>query len=174
MGRTWALAFGATVLLATAGCSQSGPYRLSWVFVVDPSTGATESSAGACGNHGVDSILATGTDGGGDGQQVIALCVPGSFTGSATPGDWTFTFEMLDAGGQPVRPVNPPVGAPGAMPPQPTVSAGPATIAADGPTAEFAVQLTPPPECNDGIDNDGDGRVDLADPDCADLSGAHE
>jgi hypothetical protein len=57
---------------------------------------------------------------------------------------------------------------------QPAVSAGPVTIAVDGPVAEFSVQLTPPPVCNDGIDNDGDGLVDLADPDCTDLGGTHE
>jgi hypothetical protein len=48
------------------------------------------------------------------------------------------------------------------------------TIAVDGPVAEFLVPLTPPPACNDGIDNDGDGLVDLADPDCTDLGGTHE
>jgi hypothetical protein len=48
------------------------------------------------------------------------------------------------------------------------------TIAVDGPVAEFLVALTPPPACNDGIDNDGDGLVDLADPDCTDLGGTHE
>jgi hypothetical protein len=28
------------------------------------------------------------------------------------------------------------------------------------------VVLTPRPECSDGVDNDGDGRVDVDDPDC--------
>jgi hypothetical protein len=166
MGRTWALGLATASLLATAGCTQSGSYRLSWVFLVD---GTLESSAAACSQHGIDSILATGTDDAGDAQQVIALCVPGQFSGSAAPGTWSFAFQMLDAEGAPVGPVSPP-----GEPVLPSVPAGPATVSVDGPTAEFAVQLTPPPECNDGIDNDGDGRVDLADPDCSDLSGATE
>jgi hypothetical protein len=166
MRRTWALGLGAAALLATAGCSQSGSYRMSWVFVVD---GTIESPATACGLHGIDSILATGTDGS-DSQQVIALCVPGAFTGTAAPGTWTFSFQMLDAEVAPVRPVSPP-----GEPALPAVSAdAPGTVSIDGPTAEFSVKLTPLPECNDGIDNDGDGRVDLADPDCGDLTGPTE
>jgi hypothetical protein len=169
MGRTWALALVAAGLLGAGGCSQSGSYRLSWVFLVDPSTGATQSPAEGCGQHGVDSILANGTDDSGDGQQVIAQCTPGGFKGTAPPGAWTFTLEMLDAGGAPVHPVNPPLNSPMQMPVQPAVSAGPVTIAVDGPVAEFSVELTPPPACNDG-----DGLVDLADPDCTDLGGTHE
>jgi hypothetical protein len=158
MGRTWALGLAAAgLLLGAGGCSQSGSYRLSWVFLVN---GATESSAVACGQHGVDSILANGTDDGGNALQVITLCVPGSFTGTAQPGNWTFTFQMLDAEGLAVRPVNPPLNSPMAIPPQPAVSKGPLSIAVGAPPAEFSVQLTPPPACNDGIDNDGDGRVD--------------
>jgi hypothetical protein len=130
---------------------------LSWTFLVD---GATVSSAAGCGQHGVDSILAQGTDGSGNALQVIALCVPGAFMGTAQPGTWTFTFQMLDAGGIAVRPVNPPLNSPYALPPQAPVSAGPATIAVGAPPAQFAVQFVPPPVCNDGIDNDGDGLVD--------------
>jgi hypothetical protein len=167
MGRTWALALVAAGLLGAGGCTQSGSYRLSWVFLVD---GTLESSATACGRHGIDSILATGTDGSGDAQQVIALCVPGQFGGSAAPGTWTFTFQMLDAERAPVHPVSPP-GETALAP----VPAGSATVSVDGPTAEFPVQFIPLPECNDGIDNDGDGRVDLADPDCGvDLTGPIE
>jgi hypothetical protein len=175
MGRTWALALVAAGLLGAGGCTQSGNYRLSWVFVVDSSMGTTtQSPAEGCGQHGVDSILANGSDDSGDGQQVIAQCTPGGYNGTAPPGSWTFTLEMLDAGGAPVRPVNPPANSPMQMPVQPAVSAGPVTIAVDGPVAEFLVPLTPPPACNDGIDNDGDGLVDLADPDCTDLGGTHE
>lgn len=162
MGRTWALGLAVAGLVGAAGCSQSGSYRLSWVFLEN---GVTESSAGGCGQHGVDSILATGTDGS-DSVRIIALCVPGSFTGTAPPGSWTFTLQMLDAGGFPVRPVNPPpnsnpdVKPPNALPPQPTESDGPRSIAAGAPPAEFSVRFIPPPACNDGIDNDRDGRVD--------------
>jgi len=135
---------------------------LSWVFLLDPNTGATQSSAAGCGQHGVDSILANGTSDNGNALQVIALCVPGSFTGTAPPGNWTFTFQMLDAGELPVRPVSPPPQSKYAPAPLPTVTAPAASIVAGGPTAEFPVRLdvTGLSTCNDGIDNDGDGLVD--------------
>src|SRR5436309_3373556 len=103
MGRTWALGLAVAGLLGAAGCSQSGSYRLSWVFLVDRNIGETQSSAAGCGQHGVDSILANGTNDSGDALRIVALCVPGSFTGTASPGSWTFTFQMLDAGGFAVR-----------------------------------------------------------------------
>jgi hypothetical protein len=161
MGRTWALRLAAaSLLLGATGCSQSGSYRLSWVFlVVDASTKTTEGTAAGCGQHGVDSILANGTDGS-DSVRIIAQCVPGSFSGTAPPGSWTFTFQMLDAGGGLVRPINPPLNSPNAMPPQPSVTVGPLSIATGAPATEFAAQLTPPSVCNDGIDNDSDGLVD--------------
>ena len=74
------------------------------MFLVDRNTGATESCATGCGQHGVDSILANGTNDSGDALRIVALCAAGWFTGTASPGSWTFTFQMLDAGGFPVRP----------------------------------------------------------------------
>jgi hypothetical protein len=161
MGRTWALGLAAASLLLGAGCSQSGSYRLSWVFLLDNQTQETQSSAVGCGQHGVDSILVNGTDGG-DSLRIIALCVPGSFTGTAHPGTWTFTFQMLDAGGFPVRPLNAPLNSPYQLAPLPTATAAAASIVAGGPTAQFPVQLdvTGLSACHDGIDNDGDGLVD--------------
>ena len=145
MGRTWALGLAAAgLLLGAAGCSQSGSYRLSWVFKVN---GAIESSAGGCGQHGVDSILANGTDGS-DSVRIIAQCVPGQFTGSAPPGNWSFTLEMLDAQGLPIA-------SPDTIQP-----AGTAAIVSGGATAQFSIQFVPPTDCADHIDNDGNGLVD--------------
>jgi hypothetical protein len=151
MGRSWALGLAAASLLMAAGCSQSGSYRLSWVFVVDKYTGQTQSSAVGCGQHGVDSILANGTDGNGNSVQVIALCVPGQFNGTAQPGKWSFTAQMLDAEQKPI-PV--PTGG------MPTKQPDAATITAGGPVALFPIQFWPPDTCGDYIDNDRDGRVD--------------
>lgn len=147
MERSWALGLAAAGLLMAAGCSQSGSYRLSWVFVAN---GVTQSPAVGCGQHGVDSILANGTDGNGNGVQVIALCVPGQFNGTAPPGTWTFTMQMLDAEQKPIA--SPSL--------TPTVQPGSATISSGGPVALFPIQFVPPDTCGDHIDNDHDGRVD--------------
>lgn len=149
------VAFGlcAAALLAVASCSQQGSYRLSWIFAVDSTTGAAESTSTACGRYYVDSIFATGTSDAGDGQQVVALCTPGWVTADAPPGTWTFSVQMLDAQGALIES------------PKKTTPAEP--ITADGPQVQFAVTLVPPkPACSDGIDNDSDGAVDLADPGC--------
>jgi hypothetical protein len=55
--------------------------------------------------------------------------------------------------------------------------AGPVSVQAAIPAAGFVrvdVDLAPPPACRDGIDNDGDGQVDLFDPECKDGSGTSE
>jgi hypothetical protein len=147
MGRTRALGLAVAGLLGAAGCSQSGSYRLSWVFLVN---GATQSSAVGCGQHGVDSILANGTDGNGNSVQVIALCVPGQFNGTAQPGKWSFTMQMLDAEQRSI---------PSPML-TPTTQPGSATVSSGGPVALFPIQFVPPDTCGDDIDNDRDGRVD--------------
>ena len=46
-----------------------------------------------------------------------------------------------------------------------SASAGPIEIVKDA-TASLSVTLTPLPTCADGVDNDGNGRVDLDDPVC--------
>jgi hypothetical protein len=149
----------AAAVLAVASCSQNGSYRLSWIFAVD-ATAVPESTSTGCGRHYVDSIWATGTDDAGDAQQIVALCTPGWVTANAPPGTWSFSVQMLDAQGAVI------------MVPTQTTSAEP--ITADGPQAQFSVTLVPP-ACSDGIDNDGDGLVDLADPDCkGDPDGTHE
>ena len=99
MKRSLAFGLGAVVLLAVAGCSQNGSYRLRWDFLVDPTTGATESSTSACGKFYVDSILINGTSTSGDAEQVVALCPPGWVTAEAPPGTWTFTVSMLSSQG---------------------------------------------------------------------------
>jgi len=50
----------------------------------------------------------------------------------------------------------------------------PVTVPSEGTTATDPVTLAPNPACADGVDNDGDGLVDLADPDCADALGESE
>ena len=67
-------------------------------------------------------------------------------------------IEMFDDGGQPLVP---------------TATA----VIAEGPTVPLdpeIVDLTPRPACEDGVDNDRDGRVDLDDSGCAPSNGAAE
>ena len=76
-------------------------------------------------------------------------------------GDWTFTFHQLDVRGRPITPID----AQGQPVPDPTATAhrreGHTVI-----STRCTVELTPRPECSDGIDNDCDGRIDLDDEDC--------
>jgi hypothetical protein len=48
------------------------------------------------------------------------------------------------------------------------------TVPSDGTVDLPPVTLTPNPECSDGVDNDGDGLIDLADPDCTSALGQSE
>ena len=134
LARWTALGLCAAALLAVGGCSQNGSYRLSWIFVTDSTTGATESTTTGCGRFFVDSILATGTDDGGDTQQIVALCTAGWVTAEAPPGTWSFTVEMLDSQGAII---------PSAPPPMMAMTTSAEPIVADGPQAQFSVSLWP-------------------------------
>jgi hypothetical protein len=131
MKRSLALGLGAAALMAVAGCSSNGSYRLRWDFLVDPATGATESSTSACGKFYVDSVLANGTSTSGDAEQVVALCTPGWVSASAPPGTWTFTVSMLSSQGAVIQT---------SMSSQTTAAL---PISTDTPPTEFSVTLVP-------------------------------
>jgi hypothetical protein len=132
VARSTALGLCAAALLTVGGCNQNGSYRLSWVFVADATTGAKESTSTGCGRFYVDSILATGADDSGDGQQVQALCTAGWVTADVPPGTWSFSVQMLNSQGAVIQ---------SAQPSMMMTSAQP--IATDGPQAQFAVSLWP-------------------------------
>jgi hypothetical protein len=162
MSRVVALGLCAVAALGQAGCHQSGSYRLSWDFLVDTSGSAAEQPASAgCGQHGVDAIFVIAVDTTGDSDQAFAICTSGEMTRSVPAGSWSIQIQGIDAS----RAVIPAV--------QPTATL-PVVVVNDGEQSDLAVTLTPPPACSDGIDNDGDGRVDLADPDCTSATGPHE
>jgi hypothetical protein len=166
MPRSLALGLCATVALtlAMAGCKQDGSYRVSWSFMPATSTGEPENAASGCGQHGVDGILVTAVDTGADSDQVLAICTSGQVTRGVPVGTWAFQVQALDAEGAVMPSVVPTVAV---LDPHPVV---------DGQTTDVPpVILTYPTACSDGIDNDGDGRVDLDDPGCAgDSTGLHE
>ena len=126
-----ALGLCAAALLALPSCSQNGSYRLSWVFV-DQATQNTESTATGCGRHYVDSIMATGMDDAGDGQQIVALCIAGWVTADAPPGTWSFSVQMLDSQGALIK-----------SDPKADMTTGPEPIVSDGPQTQFSVPLSP-------------------------------
>jgi hypothetical protein len=141
--------------LPAVGCADHGSYSVTWTFV-----GGVAARSG-CGLHGVDTIHVTGANTAGDGEDVVALCAQDQFSNSVPVGDWTFTFHQLDVRGRPIVPVD----GQGQVVPDPTATA---TVLKDKPLeSPLPVEFTPRPECSDGIDNDGDGRVDLDDADCA-------
>lgn len=138
-----------------AGCTDYGTYSVHWQFV-----GGEGANVG-CGLHGVDSVRLIGTNTEGERDDYAAVCAEGGVIHSVPVGTWTFTVyqfdvrgvpvDMLDGNGQPLAPTA--TGVIGAE----------ATVSLDPPI----VDLTPRPECQDRIDNDTDGRVDLDDSDCA-------
>ncbi|HLK89790.1 MAG TPA: hypothetical protein VKZ18_07845 [Polyangia bacterium] len=158
MKRSFALGLGAAAALAMAGvgCSQNGSFRLSWSFFLTQTSPLLQSPAEACGQNGVDSILASGTDGTGDSVQIVALCSPGAFTGTAPDGTWTFSLQMLDATGHLIQ-------TPSRLDASPP---GPASVASDGPAAQFSFKLNPPSSCDTYIDDNRSGAVQTAAPGC--------
>ncbi len=136
--------------LAGAACSQDGTVDVSWDFQ------GTEPAASGCGQHGIDSVVISGAESGGDGLRVITLCTPGTHQVSVAPGTWTIQVSMLDFQAVAIAPADDT-----APVPEETV------VVTTGAPASVNVHLYPPSSCSDGVDNDHDGRVDSADPDCA-------
>jgi hypothetical protein len=155
------LCAAASLVLSFAGCKQDGSYRVSWSFTAEASSSEPENAASGCGRHGVDGILVTAVDTNADSDQVLAICTLGQVMRDVPVGTWAFQVQAVDAQGALMSAV-----VAVQVLDQPIV---------DGQTTDVPpVTLTYPPACNDGIDNDGDGRVDLDDPDCANSAGMHE
>jgi hypothetical protein len=140
--------------LAIAGCADHGSYTLSWQFA-----GGEPPSSG-CGKHGVDSIHVTGTSTGGDSETATALCATGELSHSIPVGTWTFAVSQIDVRGVPIDPAD------AQAQPSPAPASAVVDKDADVRAQPDPVDLTPRPTCRDGIDNNGDGRVDLDDPEC--------
>jgi len=150
------------VLLAQAGCASEGTYEVRWSFG-DPALAAFE--PGDCGTHGVSAIAIAGRRDDGTVDNPVAACAPGVFTHKLPTGTWTLELAALDAAGQPKSA-------------DPAYLRGSITIAVSegqvGGIAQGPVVLSPLPACQDGVDNDCDGRVDLDDPGCTDAAGVTE
>jgi hypothetical protein len=125
---------------------------------------ATEDPASACGRHGVFGIRITGASTDASGEDVTTVCTPGVFKHEVPAGTWTFTVHALDAAGR-LKQAQASAGGTGADGAMLNVETTGVAVG-NGATASFEVTLVPLPECADGVDNDGDGRVDGDDPDC--------
>ncbi len=157
MIRRWALALSLLAPMVAGGCRHDGTLQVSWDFI------GNQAPASACSQHGVDSILIQGTSTGGEGARAVTICTPGYRSLSVAEGTWTVNVTMLDFEGATIA----------ADPSLPGPSAT-STVTLDAPGA-VSVHLDPAPACSDGVDNDRDGRVDVADPDCQnDPSGTAE
>jgi len=164
MWRSWSRLLCLAGGLWAVGCTDYGSYRVSWTFAGDPPEEVR------CGQHGVDSLRLTGMSTEGDGAEVTTLCTTAQpFSHSVPVGTWTFTVQQLDVRGTPIKPKD----AQGYEVPDPTATA---TIAVDTETPlDPPIVLTPRSACEDGVDNDGDGRVDLddlVDPECVGAANA--
>jgi hypothetical protein len=191
----------AAVASASAGCNKDGAYQVTWQFgarasgtrALDGGTGSeddggaifdggvqaataaleTEQDLGAeCATHGVFGIRITGaTDG--SGEDVVLPCTVPMAARSVSAGTWTFSVHALDSRGQFKQQADAGTGL-GDAGNGPGVTLNPTqqVVVSSGATTQFSVVFTSQSECEDGVDNDCDGRVDQADPDCA--SGSSE
>jgi hypothetical protein len=148
-----ALALGA----ASAGCGPNGSYTLSWFIA-----GETRSDAYGCSSHGVDGIQVQALHAGTRDPADLAVfpCAPHFGEHKLDAGDYLLQVTPINARGD--RLTDPTTGT-AVAPVEVAV-----TVPEDGTVLLEPVTLTPNPACSDGVDNDGDGLVDLADPDCGD------
>ena len=138
------------------GCGEQGSYELRWsVESVKPSAKACMiSSVRHCTQFGLDAMSVTVDRGGEAVEESVFPCFvvgdgPVGAGPGLDPGEVTLWVSGLSAAGQPfLGPVKAAV-----------------TIPNEGLTP-VRVTLPRPSQCNDGIDNDGDGMVDGVDPQC--------
>jgi hypothetical protein len=155
------------VLLAVSLCScgGSGSYELRWTIgcktAGDPS--CAPRSAYECSRVGIDSVeIFARRDPGATPERAIFPCFSSSEGPVARgPGldaaSYALEVQGLSPGGQ--------------------LLSGPVSVSATIPETGFVkvqVDLPIPAACGDGVDNDGDGMVDLQDPGCKDPRGTSE
>ncbi|PRQ02794.1 hypothetical protein ENSA5_21470 [Enhygromyxa salina] len=157
----------AVSLGSLAGCAEQPSYLLSWTLVDaealdEAPDDASLSSVKDCSEVGVSKVRVTTKLGGAVVDVSEYACFPGdAVEGPALePGEYTLEVEGLRRSGEPWEPNED-------MPATPRVAHDTATVSVSQgalPSVEFV--LVAPPECDDGIDNDLDGKVDGKDPGC--------
>lgn len=181
------------VLAALPGCGEPPSYQLRWTIV------EAEAEAGAlervlqCSSAGVSSVQITTLRGGGDlctaelVDQRRLPCRPESFGAgepvdgpTLEPGDYTVLVQGLRRNDEPWYCAADDIDLDCVADPEAGSDAGPCTArqtvevsVSEGTLPQLEAELLAPFECDDGIDNDRDGKVDGQDPGCIiDASGA--
>ncbi|MCA9664414.1 MAG: hypothetical protein KC503_02465 [Myxococcales bacterium] len=160
-----AIALVTSLAVVVGGCGDATSYELSWTIgCATPGDAAcTISSVRQCSELGVDAIAARAVVGTNDEGTARFPCFDqargsASAVGPDLPGgEVTLEVSALSASGH--------------------VLSGPVSVQVVIPgegTTPVSVDLPAPLACADGVDNDGDGLVDLLDPDCADDKGDSE
>jgi hypothetical protein len=147
----------------SAGCGPNGSFTLSWAI-----EGETRSDAFGCSSHGVDGIQvqALHASSRAPSDLVVFACAPHFAEHKMDAGDYLLQVTPTNAKGE--RLTDPTTGV--AIAPVEVA----VTVPSDGTVMLDPVTLTPNPQCSDGVDNDRDGLVDLADPDCPNALGQSE
>ena len=132
--------------LLAAGCTTEGSYKLVWMFADAP-------AAAGCGAHGVDGVHITGGSAEGDGEDIVAVCSAGEIVRKRPVGRWNLVVHQVNVRGAMIN-----------VPDQ----SFPDVVITEAAVTDVLpeVVLEARPECGDDIDNDRDGRVDIADPEC--------
>jgi hypothetical protein len=142
--------------LLAMGCGEAGSYELSWTLgkLDKTATPCVVSSVAVCSRAGLDSLKVAVVRGGSVEETALHPCYSqgeGALGHGPDLEDGAVTLRVtgLSPGGQ-------------------TLS-GPVEVQADIPLeglVKVKLNLPRPAQCNDGVDNDGDGAVDEKDPDC--------
>jgi hypothetical protein len=142
-------------VLFLCACGSSGSYELHWTV-----GHSSPESAKSCSSVGLDMVEVIPRNE--PGQRSLFACYAAGSGAlghgpSLPPGETSLEVYGLSPDGERI--------------------AGPVSVQALIPNAGFVrvdVDLASPPACRDGVDNDGDGQVDLFDPECKDGSGTSE
>ena len=151
------------LLLLVAACGEEGSFELHWTIgctkTGDP--GCQIQSVIACSSVGLDSVEVFARQGADESRALFPCYSPAEGPMGRGPGldqgRTTLHILGLSPGGQQLTsPLDREV-----------------EIPAEG-YVRVDVDLPIPPACQDGVDNDGDGLVDLQDPSCKSASGTAE
>lgn len=165
-------AFACVALLGAAACTAEPSYQLQWRIVDTPELGYDQAAElvaiDQCAQTGIVKLEVTTRTAGGTEVDVRRYpCFPGAFAdGQPTdgppelePGEYVLDVVGLRRTDEPWVCAEDDVDCVAQASATVTVSEG------SLPTVSFV--LLRPPECDDGVDNDKDGRVDGKDPACA-------
>ncbi len=144
------------VFLLAIGCGEAGTYELTWTLgKLDAKAAPCQvKSVATCSRAGLDSLKVVVLRGGSAEETALHPCYSAGEGAlgrgpDLAEGQVTLRVTGLSPGGQ--------------------LLTGPvdvtATIPAEG-LVKASLNLPRPAQCADGVDNDGDGLVDVKDPDC--------